>query len=136
MGRTSQQIFSPTARETVPAHLCEQICSTIARERIRRERMRLAVSSLFGTSSLAGLVFALPALMSAASASGFVSYSQLLLTDTDFAATNIRAFIIPVLEALPGVEVMITLFLIAVFLVSLRNFARSLYYKPLAFQHS
>lgn len=132
MGSTNKYIYSTISRTSVPAHLCEQICQTIARERVRRERTRLIVSSLCGTSSLAGLVFALPALLQAASTSGFVTYSQLLISDTDLAVTNIRTFIVPVLEALPGIEVLLTLFLIAVFLVSFRTIASSLHYKPLA----
>lgn len=129
-------ISSLFPRESVPAHLCEQICQAITRERIRRERMRLIVSSLCGTSSLAGLVFALPALMQAASASGFLSYSQLLVTDSDFVFANVRTFVLPLLEALPGVEVSITLFLVAVFLVSVKNFVYSLAYKPFTMKYA
>ena len=85
MGTNTQQVFKALVPETVPVYLCEQICQALSQERMRRERMRLMLSSLSGASSIAGLAFSIPALSHAAVTSGFTSYAPLLMSDHDLA---------------------------------------------------
>ena len=129
MGKSYEQLFKVIPRESVPAYLCERICEAILRERERHslygERARLIISSLSGISSLVGLMFALPALMAAATASGFSTFAGLFVSDSDLLAAHFNTFGLSLLEALPGFEVTVTLFLLAVFLVSLKNFVQS-----------
>lgn len=122
MGSNYERLFQALPQETVPEHLCERIQQAVLRERGRYERTRLVVSSLFGASSIAGLAFALPALMNAAATSGFGAFASLLISDNDLIVSHFSAFALSLLEALPGFEVTVTLFLFAVFLVSLQNF--------------
>lgn len=133
MGTSYEQLFKACASETVPAYLCEQICQALSQERMRRERMRLLLSSLSGAGSLAGLAFALPALSHAAAASGFSEYAPLLLSDGDLAVSHAGTFLMPLAESLPGPEVTLALFLIAVLLVSLRNVVVSAAYARSSF---
>jgi hypothetical protein len=128
MGSEYQQLFKTLVPETVPVNLCEQICQALSQERVRRERVRLVVSSLLGASSIAGLAFSIPALSHAAVATGFTSYAPLLMSDHDLVFSNLKLFLMPVLETLPGPETTLTLFLIAVFLGSVKNFACSVAY--------
>lgn len=133
MGRDITHNSAVFTHTPVPAHLCEQVCQAVLRERQRQARLRFIISSLCGTSSLVGLVFALPALLHAAQNSGFVSYSSLLLTDTQVALSHTNLFLVPVLEALPGIETITTLFLLSVFLVSVQSLVRSMSCRPFAF---
>jgi hypothetical protein len=126
MGTNYEQLLQALPRETMPAYLCERICEAILHERERHERTRLVFSSLTGISSLAGLMLALPALIAASRASGFSSFASLFISDSDLIMAHFSTFGLSLLEALPGFEVTITLFLLAVFLVSLQNFVRGL----------
>ena len=130
MGKSYEQLFKVIPQESMPAYLCERICKAILRERERHslygERARLVISSLSGISSLVGLMFALPALMIAASATGFSTFAGLFISDSDLLVSHFSTFGLSLLEALPGFETSITLFLLAVFLVSLKNFVQSL----------
>jgi hypothetical protein len=126
MGRKFEQLFEVLPQDSLPAYLCERICMAILRERekrsLYRERARLFVSSLTGISSLAGLIVALPALMRAADANNFSTIAGLFVSDSDVLASHFSTFMLSLVEAIPGFEVMVTLFLLAVFLVSLQNF--------------
>lgn len=135
MGGEKSYISTAFVHTPVPAYLCEQICQAVQRERMRRERLRFIFSSLCGTSSLVGLVFVLPALGSAASSSGFISYFKLLLTDSDLVTGHLSIFFVPMLEALPAVQVIAALFLIAVLLVSAKNLICSIKYTSFTFNH-
>lgn len=126
MGNNYDRLFQALPRETVPEYLCERIYRAVLRERERYERARLVISSLFGASSLVGLVFAFPALLNAAATSGFSTFASLLISDNDLLVSHFSTFAYSLLEALPGFEVTITLFLVAVFLVSLQNFVLGL----------
>ncbi len=126
MGNNYQRLFQVIPQETVPDYLCERIVGAVLRERERYERSRLVISSLFGASSLVGLVFALPALMAAAATSWFSTFASLLISDNDLIVSHFNSFALSLLEALPGFEVTITLLLLAVFLVSFQNFVLGL----------
>ncbi|MDR3546736.1 MAG: hypothetical protein P4M11_00420 [Candidatus Pacebacteria bacterium] len=126
MGSNYKQLFQALPEESVPSYLCERILGAVQKEHARQQRVRLVISSLAGTGSLVGLVFAIPALIRAASVTGFSSFASLLVSDGDFITSHFGSFIYPLLEALPGFEVTVTLFLLAVFLVSLRNFVRGI----------
>ena len=126
MGSNYKELFQALPQESAPAYLCERILGAVQTEHARVQRVRLVNSSLAGTSSLVGLVFAIPALINAASVSGFNSFASLLVSDSDLIRTHMGAFMYPLLEALPGLEVTVTLFLLAVFLVSLQNFVRGI----------
>jgi hypothetical protein len=121
MGSKFEQFFKIVPSKTPPQYLCERILLAVERERVRQARTRLAVSSLSGMSSLVGLVFALPALFRAADTTGFSTYAPLLISDSDMITTHFSTFVSPLLETLPGFEVTITLFLLAVLLVSFKN---------------
>jgi hypothetical protein len=71
-------------------------------------------------------MLALPALIRAATASGFSTFASLFISDSDLVTSHLGTFGLTLLEALPGVEVTLTLFLLSVFLVSLQNFVRSI----------
>ena len=126
MGSNYKELFQALPQEPVPAYLCERILGAVQMEHARVQRVRLVISSLAGTSSLMGLVFAIPALIRAASVTGFSSFASLLVSDNDLISSHLGAFAYPLLEVLPGFEVTVTLFLLAVFLVSLRNFVRGM----------
>jgi hypothetical protein len=126
MGTDYEQLLKVLPQEIMPAYLCERICEAILHERARHERTRLVFSSLTGISSLVGLMLALPALVSAASASGFSTFASLFISDQDLILSHFSSFGLTLLEALPGFEVTVTLFLLAVFLVSLQNFVRGI----------
>ena len=128
MGSNYENLFQVLPQEIAPAHLCERIEQAVLRERERHERTRLVVSSLTLTSSILGLVFALPALMHAANTSGFNTFASLMITDGDLVTTHFSMFGLSLLEALPGLETTVTLFLLSVFLVSLKNFVQSIFY--------
>ncbi len=125
MGRKYEQLFEVLPQDSLPSYLCERICTAIQRERAQRslyrERTRLMVSSLTGISSLAGLMFALPALMHAAMLDNFPTIASLFISDGDLVADHFSTFMLSLIEAIPGFEVTVTLFLLAVFLVSLQN---------------
>lgn len=110
----------------IPAELEERVYRSLRAYRARSERMRLVWSSFAGVLAAAGLTFAIPALASAASASGFVNYLALFLSDSDLAFSHAGLFLLPVLEALPGPEATLTLFLLATLLVAGRNVIRSM----------
>jgi hypothetical protein len=131
MGSNYKQLFQALPQEPVPTYLCERILGAVQQEHTRIQRVRLVISSLAGTGSLVGLVFAIPALIRAASVTGFSSFASLLVSDSDLFTSHHGAFVYPLLEALPGFEVTVTLFLLAVFLVSLRNFVRGISTIPL-----
>lgn len=130
MGSDYERLFKLIPQDSMPAYLCERICESILRERDRNsilwDRARLIISSLTGASSLAGLAFALPALMAASAANGFSTFAGLFISDSDVLVSHFSTFGMSLLETLPGFEVTVTLFLVAVFLVSLQNFVRSL----------
>ena len=126
MGSNYKELFQALPQEPVPAYLCERILDAVQTEHTRVQRVRLVISSLAGTGSLVGLVFAIPALIRAASVTGFSSFASLLVSDNDLISSHLGAFAYPLLEALPGFEVTVTLFLLAVFLVSLQNFVRGI----------
>jgi hypothetical protein len=138
MGSNYERLFKVLQQDSMPTYLCERICDAILQERDHRtlyrsnfrERARLILSSLTGASSLVGLVFYLPALVNAASATGFATFVGLFMSDGDVLATHLGTFGTSLLETLPGTETMMTLFLIAVFLVSLQNFIHGLFYQP------
>jgi hypothetical protein len=137
MGKNYEQLLRAVPQEPLPAYLCERICEAILRERERRfqlwERSQLVISSLTGISSLAGLMFALPALVNAATVTGFSTFASLFISDSDLLVSHFNTFFLSLLEAVPGFEVTVTLFLLAVFLVSLRNFVMTLVsLKPLS----
>jgi len=125
MEDTTESLFKALPRETPPSYLCERILQSVAQAHTRQRQVRLVVSSFCGASSLVALAFAVPALLSAASVTGFSSFASLLLSDNDVMISHFSSFALSLLEALPGVEVTVTLFLLAVFLVSLQNFVRS-----------
>jgi hypothetical protein len=125
MGRESNQLLQAFSHEQCPSYLCERICQALVRERERTARTRLVFSSLSGISSLAGLMFALPALLSAASTTGFTSFASLMVSDSDLVTSHFSTFGMSLLEALPGFEVTITLLLVAILLVSLRTVVQS-----------
>jgi hypothetical protein len=126
MGSNHEQLFEVLPQNSLPGYLCERICLAIQRERDKRilfeERSRLIVSSLTGTSSLVGLCVALPALLRAAAENNFTTIASLFISDSDLIASHFSTFMLSLIEAIPGFEVMATLFLLAVFLVSLQNF--------------
>ena len=130
MGVSYERLFQVLPQESIPTYLCERICGAILRERERNsilwERTRLITSSLSGISSLVGLMFALPALMTASSTTGFSTFAGLFVSDSDLLFSHFSTFGLSLLEALPGFEVTITLLLLAVLLVSVQNFVRSL----------
>jgi hypothetical protein len=130
MGTNFDRLFQALPQESSPVYLCERIYLAILREREREsllwQRGRVIISSLSGISSLVGLMFALPALMSAATASGFSTFASLFVSDSDLVVSHFSSFGLSLLEALPGFEVTLTLFLLTVFLVSLQNFVRGL----------
>ena len=130
MGTNYERLFQVFAHEPMPTHLCERICEAIVHERERSslfwERSRFITSSLSGISSLVGLMFALPALIHAATLTGFSTFAGLFITDSDVLAQHLNTFGLSLIEALPGFEITLTLFLIAVLLVSVQNFAKSL----------
>ncbi len=138
MGSNYERLFKVLPQDSMPTYLCERICDAILQERDHRilsrsnfrERTRLILSSLTGASSLVGLVFALPALVSAASATGFATFAGLFMSDGDVLASHLGSFGTSLLETVPGPETMLTLFLVAVFLVSLQNFIGGLFYQP------
>ena len=140
MGTNYDRLFKVLSHDSIPTYLCERICEAIVRERERstllRERTRFITSSLSGISSLVGLMFALPALLRAADVSGFSTFAGLFMTDGDVLATHLNTFALSLVEAFPGFEVTVTLFLVAVFLVSLHNFVRSISSTPLFFTHT
>jgi hypothetical protein len=140
MGTSYERFFQVLTRDSQPAYLCERICEAISRERervsLQRERTRLIVSSLTSISSLTGLMFALPALMHAAAVSGFSTFASLFITDNDLLVSHFGTFGMSLIEALPGFEVTITLFLLSVFLVSLQNFVTSLAGSHITFKHA
>jgi hypothetical protein len=126
MEDTFESLLQVLPRETPPSYLCERILSVVALEHTRQRRVRLVVSSFSGASSLVALAFAVPALIHAASVTGFNSYASLFMTDSDVMTSHFSTFALSIMEALPGFEVTVTLFLLAVFLVSLQNFVRNL----------
>jgi hypothetical protein len=126
MGRKIEQLFEVLPQDSLPSYLCERICLAIQRERekrsLYRERARLMISSLTTAGSFVGLAFALPALMRAAEARNFSTIAGLFVSDSDVLTSHFSTFVLSLIEATPGFEVMVTLFLLAVFLVSLQNF--------------
>ena len=136
MGSNYERLFKVLQQDSMPTYLCERIYDAILQERDRNsilwERRRLILSSLTGASSFVGLVFALPALINAASATGFATFAGLFMSDGDVLMSHFGSFGTSLLETLPGAETSLTLFLVAVFLVSLQNFVRGLFYKPQA----
>ena len=134
MGSNYERLFKVLQQNSMPTYLCERICDAILQERDRNsilwERRRLILSSLTGASSFVGLVFALPALVNAATQTGFATFAGLFMSDGDVLVSHFGSFGTSLLETLPGPETMITLFLVAVFLVSLQNFIRGLFYQP------
>lgn len=140
MGTNYERLFQVITHEPMPTYLCERICEAIVRERERSalfwERSRLITSSLSGISSLVGLMFALPALLHALITTGFSALAGLFITDSDVLAQHISTFGLSLVEALPGFEVTLTLFLVAVLLVSVQNFAKSLNIQRLFFTHT
>ncbi len=136
MGRNYEELFRALPQEQLPTYLCERICLALERERERHARTRLVLSSLSGISSIAGLMFAIPALVRAASATGFTSYAPLLISDTDLISSHLGVFALSLLQAFPGVEVTVTLFLIAVLLVSIKNFVQGIVLAHLSFRAS
>ena len=138
MGSNYERLFKVLEQNSMPTYLCERICDAILLERDQRilfrsnfrERTRLIVSSLTGASSFVGLVFALPALVKAASDTGFSTFASLFMSDGDVLANHLSSFGVSLLETLPGPETTLTLFLVAIFLVSLQNFISGLFYKP------
>jgi hypothetical protein len=131
MGSNYKQLLQALPQEPVPTYLCERILGAVQQEHARIQRARLVISSLAGTGSLVGLVFAIPALIRASSVTGFSSFASLLVSDGDLFTSHLGTFLYPLIEALPGFEVTVTLFLLAVFLVSLRNFVRGISTTPL-----
>ncbi len=125
MGSESSQRLPAFSHEECPSYLCEQICTALRAERARSARVGLISSSLAGISSILGLMFALPALVSAASQTGFTSFAALTVSDYDLVAKHFASFGLSLLEALPSFEVAVTLFFTAVFVVSLRSFVQS-----------
>ncbi len=130
MGTNFDRLFQALPQESQPNYLCERIYLAILSERERNSRMweraRIIISSLSSISSLVGLMFALPALIQAATESGFSTFASLFITDSDLVVNHFNSFGLSLLEALPGFEITLTLFLVAVFLVSLQTIARGL----------
>ncbi len=125
MGSNYEQLFHILTPEAPPAYLCERILVAVGHERVRRGRTQLFISSLTGISSLAGLMFALPGLLRAADATGFSSYLPLMISDSDVISSQAGTFFSTLLAALPGFEVTLTLFLLSVFLVSVKSIVQN-----------
>ncbi|MBA3789316.1 hypothetical protein H0X32_02895 [Patescibacteria group bacterium] len=117
-----ERLFKVLPPETPPTYLCERILRVVEQERTRQRQVRFVISSFSGASSFVGLVLAIPVLMHAASLRGFSSFASLLVSDGDLLSSHLSSFALPLAEALPGVEVTFTLFLLAVFLASLKSF--------------
>ncbi|HVX90388.1 MAG TPA: hypothetical protein VHC20_02000 [Candidatus Paceibacterota bacterium] len=120
MGREYEWLFGALPQNSAPAYLCERVFGAMTRERIRILRMRLVFSSCTGVLSLGGFIVAGKALVAAMSASGFLTYASLALTDSSAVLGSSHSFLLSLLESLPGPEVVFSLALLAVFIQSLR----------------
>ena len=118
-----EQLLQALPSTTVPNYLCEQVLGAVARERAAFERVRLYVSSLITTASAVGSVFAVSAFIHAAGASGFTAFISLLGSDSTLIAGHFNTFLLTLLESLPAVETILMLFVLAVFLASLKGLA-------------
>jgi hypothetical protein len=67
-----------------------------------------------------GVVFAFSTLMKAMAASGFSAYVSLLISDGSAVPAFGSSFLFSLLESLPGLEVALSLFFVAVLIQSLR----------------
>ena len=125
MGRDYERLFQAIPRMTAPSYLCERVLGAIERERILRKQATLVVSSLSCAISALGLVLAVRAFLAAASASGFTSFASLATSDSSLIAGHFSTFTLSLLESLPTLETTAVLFVIAVFLVSLKSLVGS-----------
>lgn len=120
MGREYEWLFGALPQNSAPAYLCERVFGAMTRERIRILRMRLVFSSCTGALSLGGFIIAGKALVSAMTASGFLTYASLAVTDSSAVFGSSHSFLLSLLESLPGPEVVFSLALLAVLIQSLR----------------
>ena len=120
MGREYERLFGALPQDSAPAYLCERVFGAIQRERMRMVRMRLVFSSCTGALSLAGFILAGKALLSAMTASGFLTYASLALSDSGTVMSTSHIYLLTLLESLPGPEVIVSLALLAVLIQSLR----------------
>lgn len=125
MGREYERLFGALPGRDAPAYLCERVLGAVSRERVRILRMRLVFSSCAALASLIGVVSAASMLVSAMAASGFSAYASLFISDGSLVPAFGSSFLLSLAESLPGPEVALALFLIAVLIQSLRVLARS-----------
>ena len=113
------KIFQKAKYETSET-LAENIwLALVVRDR-RIARFKLAVFSLVGLSSLAGLIPAFKMLSNDFVQSGFYEYFSLLFSDSRSIISYWKEFTFSLAEALPVVSIIFVLSLIFVFFLSLR----------------
>ena len=136
MGSDYERLFKTLPVQIPPTYLCERVVGGIARDVSLRRRERLVLFSLSGVASGLGFLATLPLLVNAATASGFNAYASLAVSDSGIVTSHFSTFALSLLEALPGPETALALFLVSVFLVSLRNIARTLPHASVYFSAS
>lgn len=119
-GEEYGRLFGALPQIKAPAYLCERVLVAVSRERVRASRTRLVFSSGATVISLFGVVVAVRALFAAMNESGFSSYAWLAVSDSGSVFANAHSFFYTLLESLPGIEVIVTLALLAVLIQSLR----------------
>jgi hypothetical protein len=120
MGREYERLFGALPACDAPSYLCERVIGAVLRERVRILRTRLVFSSCGVLFAFVGGLFAFSLLTAAMTASGFSAYLSLLISDSASVPALGNAYLYSLLESLPGFEVALALFFVAVLIQSLR----------------
>ncbi len=104
--------------------LTENVWRAVAEEEKSVTRIKLYAFSALGLLSLAGLIYALQALLNEFTKSGFFEYSSLIFSNSTLALSNWKELSFSMAESLPAVSIIFTLSVLFILFVSLKHLMR------------
>lgn len=114
------------AKYTTNKDLSDQVWSTIMTRNKRVLRIKLWTLGSIVTASFFGLIPTLNTLSSNLSQSGFYDYSSLIFSDLSAISAVWKEFSMLLAGSLPVFSILISLTLIFIFLISIKNIAKQL----------
>jgi hypothetical protein len=112
-------------RLELPKELRGKILDSIMHEEIRRARIYVLAAFSTAVVSLFGVVFAFKYMIQGFYQTSFHNYFSLLFSDPDIALSYWKDLSLSLIEALPLLEITLSLVAVAILLTSLRVFVRN-----------